>query len=73
MLKNCSHGQTAYSIAGWLADGSYYCAEVCACGSLRIFRIALPGADRPIAASVSLLPKERRDFGSFPVQQTEKV
>lgn len=65
MLKKCGHGQTAYSIAGWLSDRSYYCAEVCACGTLRVFRIAAPGTDRPIAASISLLPKERRNLSPF--------
>lgn len=72
MLKKCRHGQTAYSIAGWLSDRSYYCAEVCACGTLRIFRIARPGSDRPIAASISLLPEERRNFGPFATKGTDQ-
>jgi len=61
MLKKCGHIQTAYSVLGKFSDGPfYYYAEICTCGTLIAFRIARRLGDKPLAASVSLLPKERR-------------
>jgi len=61
MLKKCGHVKAIYTILGKFSDGQfYYYAEICICGTLIAFRIAKQFGDRPLAASVSLLPKERR-------------
>jgi hypothetical protein len=68
LKKGCRHIETAYCVLGGLADGRPFQAEVCACGTLINFRVAVchrqDFKEKYHGASVRLLPPAQRTFRS---------